>query len=367
MHVEGLGRPVPGVTPHPFEQLLAGHHGTGVLGQHGQHIELLGGEHDLVAVHQHPAGTSIDLQAAGGAPVRLGGGLAPTGDGTNSGHQLAEAEGLDHVVVGAQLEAHHAVDLVAPRRQEDDGHVGQGPHPPAHLVAVDVGQADVEQHDVGNGGGDGLPAGGDVGHLEALPLETSHQRCGDGLVVFHQEDPHALVFTESLLSSPHLGWCREAMAHDHEGMERKRALAIASMVTGVALAAVLAIGATFGLFGLTENRDKAGTFDPASVTNPTVPEQTVVVDVPAPGPAVGPSGGPPPAGTTPASSASRATAGPTPTTNRPAATVTTIRQRDDSSGRVSNSGPGSSNSGPGSSNSGSGSSGSSGGGEPDDD
>jgi hypothetical protein len=79
-------------------------------------------------------------------------GLAATQDGLNAQRQLAHAEGLDHVVVCAQLEADHAVDLFAARRQHDHGRGtrrGRLLQLLAHVRTAQVGQHQVEQDQVG--------------------------------------------------------------------------------------------------------------------------------------------------------------------------------------------------------------------------
>src|SRR6185312_4042978 len=66
-------------------------------------------------------------------------------------HQLAHAEGLDHVVVGAQLEPHHAVDLLALRRQHHHRGLARSrvaADPSTDLRARDVRQHEVQQDDV---------------------------------------------------------------------------------------------------------------------------------------------------------------------------------------------------------------------------
>ncbi len=75
--------------------------------------------------------------------------LVAARDGVDPGDQLAEAERLDHVVVGAELEADHLVDLLPARRDHDDRHVRALAQPAADRVAVRVGQAQVEEDDVG--------------------------------------------------------------------------------------------------------------------------------------------------------------------------------------------------------------------------
>ena len=75
-------------------------------------------------------------------------GLRTTGHRADAREQLPEAERLHDVVVRAELEPDDAVDLVAARGHDDDRHLGARPQPPAHLEPVDVGQAEIEQHDV---------------------------------------------------------------------------------------------------------------------------------------------------------------------------------------------------------------------------
>ena len=89
------------------------------------------------------------LQAAG-ADSSVGGatGRAPQ-DGPDPGEQLAEAERLDHVIVRTELEPDDAVDLLALRGDDDDRDVRARAQLPAHLGAVDVGEAEVEQHEIG--------------------------------------------------------------------------------------------------------------------------------------------------------------------------------------------------------------------------
>ena len=119
----------------------------------------------------------------------------------------------------------------------------------------------------------------------------------------------------------------------------------------VVLAAGLALGATFGLFGMADPPERVGSFEPGSATPTTTPgpeEQTVVVDVPGAAPAapapVGPSVGPV---APPRAGGARVSATTT-------STVDGSDRADDDRDRRSNSGSGSSNSGSGSSGSGGG-------------
>ena len=73
---------------------------------------------------------------------------AATDDGADARDELAEAERLDDVVVGAELQPDDPVDLFGARGHHDDRHVGARPQLAAHVEAVAVGQAEVEQHHV---------------------------------------------------------------------------------------------------------------------------------------------------------------------------------------------------------------------------
>ena len=95
--------------------------------------------------------------------------------GADAGLELGHAEGLGHVVVGPAVEGGHLAVLAAAGRQDDDGHLAPLADPPAHRQAVEVGQAEVEDDDVGGGEGglgDALLAVGRGDHLVAAGLEA---------------------------------------------------------------------------------------------------------------------------------------------------------------------------------------------------
>ena len=132
---------------------------------------------------------------SGASPCRRAGDPAPAAaHRPDAGHQLAEAERLHHVVVGAELEAEHPVELVGPGGQHDDRHVRRRAQCPADVVPVHVGQAEVEQHEVVPAGGEGRAAGADGVGVEAGVAQPVDQRRRDGVVVLHHEDAHRTIF-----------------------------------------------------------------------------------------------------------------------------------------------------------------------------
>ena len=69
--------------------------------------------------------------------------------GAHAGKQNAKSERLGDVIVGARFEAQNGVGVAVGGSQHDDRHLVAGaPYDLAQLAAVDVGQADVEQHQV---------------------------------------------------------------------------------------------------------------------------------------------------------------------------------------------------------------------------
>jgi hypothetical protein len=95
---------------------------TAALVQRPQQFHLERRERDLLAVHPRPMRASVHAQAAKHQFV-LGLGLgtwrararAPQ-DSLHAQNQLPDTERLDHIVVGAQLEAHHAIDFLTAGR-----------------------------------------------------------------------------------------------------------------------------------------------------------------------------------------------------------------------------------------------------------
>ena len=123
VHIEGLGVPHIVRAPHPVNQLAAGEHLAGVAQQHFQELEFLQRERHLFAVDADHMPLHVHAHRAGmhRAGHQLLGLALAAQHGPDPGDQLTGGVGLGHVVVGAELQPHHLVDLRVLGRQHDDG------------------------------------------------------------------------------------------------------------------------------------------------------------------------------------------------------------------------------------------------------
>ena len=115
----------------------------------------------------------------------------PPQDGPDARGQLAVAERLGDVVVGAEFEAHDLVDLVVAGGHHDDRDAAALPQPPADLDAGQAGHHQVEQDDVRAvpvEQGQPLLAVGGGEDLEALLGEHVAQGVAIGRLVLDDQD-----------------------------------------------------------------------------------------------------------------------------------------------------------------------------------
>jgi len=101
------------------------------------------------------------------------------------------AERLDHVIVGADLQPHHPVDLGVPGTEEQHRHLTEAPQLFAGFKTADVRQADVEDDQIRwrlplmlqRRRAEAQPRGG-----EPLALQGKNQRVGNRRFVFDNQD-----------------------------------------------------------------------------------------------------------------------------------------------------------------------------------
>ena len=147
-----------GHVPDALLQLVAAHRPAAVLCEDVEQAELGRCEAGVGAraavVHEERALlVGIDLEALDRDRARAQRhrrDLAAAERGVHARHQLAHAEGLGQVVVGADLERVHLVVLAAARRDHDDrGDDALGTCALGHRPAVEAGKHQIDDGDVG--------------------------------------------------------------------------------------------------------------------------------------------------------------------------------------------------------------------------
>jgi hypothetical protein len=185
---------VEGVAPDLLVQPAAIDDLVGVVHEEAQQLELAAGEVEVAIAARGAVGARVEAQVAGLDDLVLAG-RAAAQQRVQARSDLRERERLDHVVVGAGLQAADAVvDLVARGEHADRHFVAGLAQALEHLEAVEVGHAQVQEDDGGvHPGGrfePGAPARGRHDG-EALELEAGGDGAADGRVVIHQQDDRA--------------------------------------------------------------------------------------------------------------------------------------------------------------------------------
>jgi len=117
-------------------------------------------------------------------------------DGVDAGEQFTDVVRLHDVVVRAEVEAVDPGPYVGPRGDHDHRGRAAAPDPAAHLEAVLVGQAEVQQDAVelrtavGQQRLDSLLAATGVPDVEAVLAEYGGEGGGDPVVVLHEQQSH---------------------------------------------------------------------------------------------------------------------------------------------------------------------------------
>ena len=136
--------------PHRLEQLALRDELARVVDQHLDHVPLGRRQLHLLAVAMDALGDEVDGEVRRG-DARLFGrrGRDAAERGPQAREELAHAERLGDVVVGTGVERGDLVALRLARREDDDGHVGPAAEAGDHVEAGDVGEAEVEDDEVG--------------------------------------------------------------------------------------------------------------------------------------------------------------------------------------------------------------------------
>lgn len=292
MHVEGLGRSPPVLVPDLSDQLIAADDGTWVGGEAHQQVELLRRQGDRLLGEYDAACPPIDAEVA---ELDRGIGLVArrparsAQDRADPCHELSKAEGLDDVVVGSEFEQDDAVDLLAAGGHDDDRHRAARPEFLTHHPALEIGEAEVEQDEIGWCGGERSRAGRGELDLEALASKSFGERAGDVRVVLDEQQPHDATMSPHRWAGADLNrifaitWLgvgtglRTVRVMNTAGPEPRRAnrtkvITVAS-IAGVAVAAAIAIAANIGILDAADGA-QVGTLSAAGA-----PADTQVVEV----------------------------------------------------------------------------------------
>src|SRR5687767_9780119 len=178
------------------EELGAGVDAARLAGEVPEDLELGRGQADaaLAALDAPPVEVDQQVLVADDATADRVGEVAvrTAQERLDPAQQLAQAERLGQVVVGAQLQADDLVDLlVAGGEHEHRGFRARGAQPAEDLEAVHARQADVEQDQVRGGPGGDLQAlltGAGEGHLVALLLEGVLDSARNGVLILDDQD-----------------------------------------------------------------------------------------------------------------------------------------------------------------------------------
>ena len=170
------------------------------LAQRDEEAELDRREIDVARVDPDAVRVAIDPQRAE-AELRVLLRLAPPEHRLHAQRQLAHAEGLGHVVVGADLEARDALLLGGERAHDDDGDVtGRriALQRATHFEPAHVGEQQVEQDEVGS-----------LALRDAQPLVSARGRrdlvAGGREVVAQRLEDVGFVFDDQE-AEPREGW-----------------------------------------------------------------------------------------------------------------------------------------------------------------
>ena len=114
---------------------------------------------------------------------------------------LAQAEGLDHIVVRAELQPDNAIDLIAACCQEQHGQLAGAAQLAADLEPGQIGQANVQDHQVYptvRDAGKPLTSQETMGRGKALGGQRVDEGIGDRLLVLDDQDVARLCRHETL-------------------------------------------------------------------------------------------------------------------------------------------------------------------------
>ena len=182
--------------PDALEEHAVGEDAVGVHDEGLEELVLGGGEVDGLAGASDLAALEVDGEVAGAEDgLGAGGGAGGVAEGdADAGDELVHAEGLGEVVIGAEGEGLDLGGFGVSGGEDNDGGGANLADAADDLDAVEVGEAKVEEDDVGGALAEGIEGvAGGAGDLDVVAV--AGEAAAEGLdnlgVVFDDEDAGA--------------------------------------------------------------------------------------------------------------------------------------------------------------------------------
>jgi len=192
VRIDGLGGPVPVHVPDFVEDLRTSPHDVGCRREKTKQLELFGSEFDLDTFHGDPMGSMVDHERPSNEwrIIRFRTRVPAARNSADARDEFAKTERLRHVIVGAQFEPEHPIELVGARGEHDDRRRHAAAEFATHVATVHVGQSEIEKHYIARRRLERLPAGVSTDDLETLFDEPVLETVADGVIVLHHQNPH---------------------------------------------------------------------------------------------------------------------------------------------------------------------------------
>jgi hypothetical protein len=203
VHFDSIGERVESLIPHIFRNFLARHHAPGVAGQVFQQCILFRRQPNLPASARRRLRRGVQHQVLDGYPIGPQFARTPQ-ESAQPRQQLAKLEGLDQIIVGAGIEAAHAVVGSVTRGEHQNGEAqARLSQLPANLEAIGRGNHDVENGQIVCADGSLIERVFAVGgHIHGIGLlaQTFGNEISNSRIVFYHENAHesfALIHSTS--------------------------------------------------------------------------------------------------------------------------------------------------------------------------
>ncbi len=199
VRLDHVGVMLPVVVVEVLEEFLLADDLAGMVQQVFENVVLGGREIDerAVAVHGLLQGIEVDAERV---ECGMGCALAAADEGFGAGEEFAEVEGLGEVVVCAGVEQLDDGVLALFRGEDEDGgRIFAGAHAAQDAVAVELGQHQVEDHEVvaeiARSVVAGLAIGGPVDGKARAVAQGGSKIVGQPDFIFDEQDAHNAEFS----------------------------------------------------------------------------------------------------------------------------------------------------------------------------